>query len=87
MPLVNEIQLHSQSFGHNGSFRHNINHASDQKDSFTKVVQFGSLSIEMSSEVKIIHSFGHNCSFHHNLNRASDKKQTFYKICSVWFTE
>jgi hypothetical protein len=26
-----------------------------------KVIQFGSLSKEMSSEVKIVHSFGHKC--------------------------
>jgi hypothetical protein len=41
------------SFCHKRSFRHNLNCASNKKGSFTKVVQFGSLS----KEVRNMHSF------------------------------
>jgi hypothetical protein len=63
-----------QSFGHKCSFRHNLNHASNQKTSFLKVVEIGSQSKEMLSEAKNVQSFGHKHSFRHNLNRVSDQK-------------
>ena len=47
------------SFGHKHSLCHNLNCVSDQKTHFTKVVQFGSLSMEMSSEVQNMNSFCH----------------------------
>ena len=78
---------HMQSFGHKCSFRHNLNHAFNQKTSFMKVVELGSLSKEMLSEAKNIQSFGHKRSFRHNLNRASDKKNLLYKSYSVWFID
>jgi hypothetical protein len=40
-----------QSFGHKCSFRHNLNCDLNQKTYLTKVVQSGSLSNEMLSEV------------------------------------
>jgi hypothetical protein len=60
-----------QSFGHKCSFRHNLNNASNQKTSFMKVIEIGSLSKEMLSEAKNAQSFGHKRSFCHNLNHAS----------------
>jgi hypothetical protein len=69
-----------QSFGHKCSFRHNLNCASDQKTYFTKVVPFGSLVEEWSSEIKNRNSFGHNQSFRHNLNCVSDQKNYFTRV-------
>jgi outer membrane usher protein FimD/PapC len=69
-----------QSFGHKCSFRHNLNCASDQKTYFTKVIPFGSLMEEWSSEIKNMHSFGHNQSFRHNLNGVSDQKNYFTRV-------
>lgn len=48
---VNNKQL----FGHNGSFFHKLDYASDQKLSFTKVVQFGLLIMGMLLQVNILH--------------------------------
>jgi hypothetical protein len=63
-----------QSFGHKCSFCHILNYASNQKTSFTKLVKFGSLKKEISSELNNMQSFGHKCSFRHNLNSASNQK-------------
>jgi hypothetical protein len=72
-----------QSFGHKCSFRHNLNCASDQKTYFTKVIPFGSLMEEWSSEIKNMHSFGHNQSFRHNLNGVSDQKIILQELFSL----
>jgi hypothetical protein len=68
-------------FGQNkSSFCHNLNYASNQKASFTKVVQFGSWIKGMSSEVDDMHFFGHKSSFRNNLNYASNQRVSFTKV-------
>ena len=43
-----------QSFGHKSSLRHNSNHASIQKATFTKLVQIGSIAIKKTYFTKVI---------------------------------
>ena len=79
--IVSE-HLNMHSFGHKTkSFRHNLNRASNQKNSFTRVVKLSSAIKEMMSEDQNMHSFRHKThSFRHNLNGASNQKDSLTKV-------
>ena len=74
------------SFGHKTcSFRHNLNGASNPKDSLTKVVRLDNWTKKTLSEHKIVCSFRHKmCSFCHNLNGASNQKDSLTKVVHLY---
>ena len=71
------------SFGHKISFCHNLNQASNQKSSLTKVLKLNNLQEDIDEKVNIMQTFGHKSSFYHNLNKAFNENSSLTKVVKV----